>query len=76
MGKFSMFTRDRRLIVQPKQKQSLSHLQKLLHRLKALFRSRAEPEAEPGDPYAYRTAPLRRPPNTRTGAAVVELDEQ
>ena len=30
---------------------------------------------EPEDPYAYRMAPLRRPPRDRSGAAVAELDE-
>jgi hypothetical protein len=48
-----------------------SRLQRFLDRLKRLFRRKPEPE----DPYAYRTAPLRRPPHTRSGAAVAELDE-
>ncbi len=47
-------------------------LQKLLAKLKRLFRPKAEPE----DPYAYRTALLRRPPRDRSGAAVAELDEK
>ncbi|MGB6687268.1 MAG: hypothetical protein WBE76_05445 [Terracidiphilus sp.] len=31
---------------------------------------------EPEDPYAYRMAPLRRPPSRGGAAAVVELDEE
>jgi hypothetical protein len=31
--------------------------------------------APPGDPYAYVTAPLRRGPKGRSGAAVVEIEE-
>ncbi len=55
-----------------KDSRSTSGLQRLLDRLKRLFRRKPEPE----DPYAYRTAPLRRPPNSRSGAAVAELDEE
>ena len=51
---------------------SLSHLRKLLAQIRLLFRRKPEPE----DPYAYRTAPLRRPPHGRSGAAVAELDEE
>ena len=51
---------------------SLSYLRKLLAQLKRLFRRKREPE----DPHAYRTAPLRRPPHGRSGAAVAELDEE
>jgi hypothetical protein len=43
-----------------------------LERLKLLFRRKPEPE----DPYAYRTAPLRRPPQGKSGSAVAELDEE
>ena len=50
---------------------SRSRLQRFVDRLKRLFRRKPEPE----DPYAYRTAPLRRPPSSRSGAAVAELDE-
>ncbi len=50
---------------------SKSPMRKLLDRLKQLFRKRREPE----DPYAYRMAPLRRPPNKGGAAAVAELDE-
>jgi hypothetical protein len=31
--------------------------------------------APPGDPYAYTMAPLRRSPKGRSGAAVVEIEE-
>jgi hypothetical protein len=51
---------------------SLSYLRKLLAQLKLLFRRKPEPE----DPYAYRTALLRRPPHGKSGAAVAELDEE
>jgi hypothetical protein len=51
---------------------ALSYLRRLLARLKLLFRPKPEPE----DPYAYVTAPLRRPPQGRSGAAVAELDEE
>ena len=51
---------------------SLSYLRRLLAQLKLLFHRKPEPE----DPYAYRTAPLRRPPHGKSGAAVAELDEE
>lgn len=51
---------------------SLSYLRRLLAQIKNLFRPKPEPE----DPYTYRTAPLRRPPLNRSGAAVAELDEE
>jgi hypothetical protein len=53
------------------QNKSKSPLRELLERLKQLFRRKPEPE----DPYAYRMAPLRRPPRDRSGAAVAEIDE-
>jgi hypothetical protein len=31
--------------------------------------------AEPGDPYAYAMAPLRRGPKGRSGAAVAEIED-
>jgi hypothetical protein len=46
----------------------------LMDRLRRLLRRRPDPEPE--DPYAYRTAPLRRPPHGRSGAAVAELDQE
>ncbi len=58
--------------MQKKKSQSLSYWQRLLERLRLLFRRKPEPE----DPYAYRTAPLRRPPQGKSGAAVAELDEE
>jgi len=57
-----------------KNKRSTRPLRALLDRLKRLFRRRIEP-AEPEDPYAYRMAPLRRPPSKGGAAAVAELDE-
>ncbi|MGB0041996.1 MAG: hypothetical protein WCC78_07530 [Terriglobales bacterium] len=58
--------------MQRKRSQSLPYWQRLLQRLKLLFRRKPEPD----DPYAYVTAPLRRPPQSRSGAAVAELDEE
>jgi len=51
---------------------SHSFLRPLLAKLKSIFFRKPEPE----DPYSYRTAPLRHPPNSRSGAAVAELDEE
>ena len=53
-------------------KKTDSRLQRILERLKQIFRRKPEPE----DPYAYRTAPVRRPPHGRSGSAVAELDEE
>jgi hypothetical protein len=58
-----MKNRDRR---------SIRSLKDLLHRLKLIFRRKP---AEPDDPYAYRMAPLRRPPHKGGAAAVADLDE-
>lgn len=44
--------------------------------IELLKRRRNRPRPEPEDPYAYRMAPLRRPPHGRSGAAVAELDEE
>lgn len=51
---------------------SLSYLRRLLAQIKLLFRRKPEPE----DSYAYRTAPVRRPPRGRSGAAMADLDEE
>jgi hypothetical protein len=51
---------------------SLSYLRRLLAQVKLLFHRKAEPE----DPFAYCTAPLRHPPHGRSGTAVAELDEE
>jgi len=58
--------------MQQRESKSLSYWRRLLEQLKLLFRRKPEPE----DPYAYRTAPLRRPPQGKSGAAVAELDEE
>ena len=58
--------------MRPMKFNSLSYLRRLLGQLKRLFRRKPEPE----DPYAYRTAPLQRPPRGWSGAAVAELDEE
>jgi hypothetical protein len=47
-------------------------LKRVLDIFKRLFRRKPEPE----DPFAYRMAPLRRPPRDRSGAAVAELDDE
>lgn len=54
------------------ERRSIRSLKDLLNRLKLLFRRKP---AEPEDPYAYRMATLRRPPNRGGAAAVAELDE-
>jgi hypothetical protein len=54
------------------ERRSIRSLKDLPYRLKLLFRRKP---AEPEDPYAYRMATLRRPPNRGGAAAVAELDE-
>jgi len=49
-----------------------NRLRALLDALKRLFRRKP---AAPGDPYAYVTAPLRRGPKGRSGAAVAEIED-
>jgi hypothetical protein len=44
----------------------------LLDRLKRLF---GRKPAAPGDPHAYVTAPVRRGPKGRSGAAVAEIED-
>jgi hypothetical protein len=43
--------------------------------LDALKRLLGRRPAAPGDPYAYVTAPLRRGPKGRSGAAVAEIED-
>lgn len=50
-------------------------LRKLLDRLKRFLMPWSKP-TEPEDPYAYRMAPLRRPPGKGGAAAVAELDDE
>jgi hypothetical protein len=50
---------------------SSSYVQRVLEQLRRLFRPKPEPE----DPYAYKMAPVRRPPRGRSGAAVAEIEE-
>jgi hypothetical protein len=47
-------------------------LQRLLDRVRRWWKR--EPEL-PGDPYAYRMAPVRRGPKGKSGAAVAEPEE-
>ena len=54
------------------EKPPIRSLKDLLNRLKGLVRRKP---AEPEDPYAYRMATLRRPPNKGGASAVAELDE-
>lgn len=54
------------------ERRSIRSLKEFLNHLKQVFRRKP---AEPEDPYAYRMAPLRRPPSKGGAAAVAELDE-
>jgi hypothetical protein len=49
-----------------------NRLHRLIERLKRLFGGKP---AAPGDPYAYVTAPVRRGPKGRSGAAVAEIED-
>lgn len=49
-----------------------SRLKMILELLKRLLGKRP---AAPGDPYAYVTAPVRRGPKGRSGAAVAEIED-
>jgi hypothetical protein len=49
-----------------------SRLQIVLDFLKRLL---GKKPAAPGDPYAYVTAPVRRGPKGRSGAAVADIEE-
>jgi hypothetical protein len=49
-----------------------SGLRLVLHFLKRLL---GKKPAQPGDPYAYVTSPIRRGPKGRSGAAVAEIEE-
>jgi hypothetical protein len=51
--------------------QKRSRLRLVLHLLKRLL-GRKTP---PADPYAYVTAPVRRGPKGRSGAAVAEIED-
>lgn len=45
----------------------------LMDKLRHILRKKEKPPE--GDPYAYVGAPLRRGPNTRSGAAVAEIED-
>jgi hypothetical protein len=49
-------------------------LRKVLNLLRRLFRREPASPPEP-DPYAYVTAPVRRGPKGRSGAAVAEIED-
>lgn len=57
-----------------KEQRKRRSLRDFLHRVMRFFMPWIEP-AEPEDPYAYRMAPLRRPPGKGGAAAVAELDD-
>jgi len=61
-----------------KKNRSARSLRTLLDRLRRFFMPWVEPTepAEHDDPYAYRMAPVRRPPTKGGAAAVAELDEE
>jgi len=50
-----------------------SLVQKLKDSIRRLLGGK--PPSQPGDPYAYSMAPLRRGPRGRSGAAVAEIEE-
>ena len=50
-----------------------SRARSMLNALLRIFGKK--PPLPPGDPYAYRTAPVRRGPSGRSGAAVAEIEE-
>ncbi len=49
-----------------------SRFKRMLEFLKRLL---GRKPAAPGDPYAYMTAPIRRGPKGRSGAAVAEIED-
>jgi hypothetical protein len=49
-----------------------SLMKRLRDQIRRLLRKKSPPEA---DPYAYVTAPLRRGPKGRSGAAVAEIED-
>jgi hypothetical protein len=49
-----------------------SLMKKLSDYLRRFLRGKQTP---PGDPYAYVTAPLRRGPKGRSGAAIAEIED-
>ena len=57
----------------PEAGKEYSTLRALLNSALRLFRKK--PPQTPGDPYAYRMAPLRRGPGGRSGAAVAEPED-
>lgn len=56
----------------PDRSEKRSRLKMLLDFLKRLM---GRKPAAPGDPYAYVTAPVRRGPKGRSGAAVAEIED-
>jgi hypothetical protein len=51
-----------------------SRIKALIDSIRRLLRRESAPP--PADPYAYVTAPLRRGPKGRSGAAVAEIEEE
>ena len=57
----------------PDGKEKCSRLRTVLDSFRRLLGRK--PPQSPGDPYAYRTAPVRHGPKGRSGAAVAEPEE-
>ena len=55
--------------------QSSRHRRTLLEKLKSMWQRFRRESPPPGDPYAERLVPIRRGPKSRSGAAVVEPEE-
>ena len=54
------------------EKQKLSRFRMVVDFLKRLL---GQKPTQPGDPYAYVMAPVRRGPSGRSGAAVAEIED-
>jgi len=57
----------------PDGKEKRSRLRTVLDSLRRMLGRK--PPQSPGDPYAYRMAPVRHGPKGRSGAAVAELED-
>jgi hypothetical protein len=58
----------------PRNRKHRSIVRALLDRLRR-FLGKKKPSEPEADPYAYVTAPLRRGPKGRSGAAVAEIED-
>jgi len=57
----------------PDESKNRSLMKKLREQLRRILRRKSPPEPE-ADPHSYVTAPLRRGPKGRSGAAVAEIE--